>query len=295
VRQKLDEGYRLVITGSNASLLSRELGTHLTGRHIGRELYPFSFAEYCLFVNKKPGKKLLDEYLLRGGFPEYLKTNSPDVLRTLQYDILYRDIAVRYNVRDISSLLTLYTYLVTNAAQLVSPNKLVKVVNAKSATTVREYISYFENSYLMQQVPRFDWSAKKQSLAPKKIYIVDNGIIANTSLSFTRNTGALLENLVFMALRRLTADIFYYGDAKGECDFVVNPHGEKTVCIQVCVEMTLDNREREAAGLCRALDFFGLKEGLIVTRYQQDLILEGDKRIEVLPAWEAMGTLKKML
>ncbi|MDR2144355.1 MAG: ATP-binding protein [Treponema sp.] len=285
IRQKLDEGYQVAITGSNASLLSRELGTKLTGRHITKELFPFSYREYREFTGQTAGLPSLEKYLKRGGFPEYLKTGNRDILNQLQTDILYRDIAVRYRLRDVSSLKRLFIYLVSNPAQLVSPSKLLQMTGLRSPTTVLEYISYFELSYLIQLVPRFAWSVKKQSLAPKKVYVVDNGIIAAGSLSFTNNDGALLENFVYTVLREQTRDVFYFAGSVKECDFIVNPHG-KPLCIQVCDELTVDNRQREIQGLFEAMDFFEQSEGIIITRNERDIILENGKTVRVVPAWE---------
>jgi predicted AAA+ superfamily ATPase len=155
VRQKLDEGFQVILTGSNASLLSRELGSKLTGRHLSRELFPFSYREFLRFTGKDPGAASLDRYLGSGGFPEYLKTGNREILEQLQTDILYRDIAVRYGLRDSASLKQLYTYLVSNAAQLVSPSKLIHVAGVKSPSTILEYFSYLEASYLLALVPRF--------------------------------------------------------------------------------------------------------------------------------------------
>lgn len=285
IRQKLDEGYQVAITGSNASLLSRELGTKLTGRHITKELFPFSYGEYCEFTGQTAGLSSLEKYLEQGGFPEYLKTGDRDILSQLQTDILYRDIAVRYRLRDVSSLKRLFTYLVSNPAQLVSPSKLLRMTGLHSPTTVLEYISYFELSYLIQLVPCFAWSLKKQSLAPKKVYMIDNGIILTGSLSFTDNEGALLENFTYTVLRAQTRDLFYFAGPVKECDFIVNPHG-KPLCIQVCNELTADNRRRELQGLFGAMDFFGQSEGSIITRNERDSILEQGKKIRVIPAWE---------
>jgi len=286
VRQKLDEGFQLLVTGSNASLLSRELGTHLTGRHISKELFPFSYREFCAFVGQEAGSNSLGMYLEKGGFPEYLKTGNTDILTQLQSDILYRDIAVRYGLRDAASLRRLFVYLVSNPAQKISPSRLKQTAGVKSPTTVLEYVSYFEAAYLVSLLPCFAWSVKAQSLAPKKVYIVDPGIIKTSSLSFSSNKGALLENLVYNSLRTETTDIFYYSDKNEvECDFVLHPH-TCPCCIQVCWELTTDNQEREIHGLLEAMNFFNKKEGTILTYDTEDIILTGDKKISVIPVWK---------
>ncbi|GBR74594.1 ATPase [Candidatus Termititenax aidoneus] len=285
-RQKLDEGFQVLLTGSNAALLSRELGTKLTGRHITKELFPFSYREFLRFAGRQAGVKSLEQYLQTGGFPEYLKTKRPEMLNQLQQDILYRDIAVRYGLRDVASLKRLFVYLVSNAAHLVSPSKLTSVIGLRSHTTLLEYLSYFEEAYLLQLVPRFAWSVKKQNLAPKKLYVSDTGLLRSGSVSFTPDQGGLLENFVFNELRRRTRDIFYFADKTGECDFIVDPHGKNPLCAQVCLGLTLDNRDREISGLLAALDFFKSKRGVIITKDTRDVILRAGQRIEVVPAWD---------
>jgi predicted AAA+ superfamily ATPase len=292
VRQKLDEGFQLAITGSNASLLSRELGTRLTGRHISKELFPFSYKEFLSFSGLKTSSDSLSEYLEKGGFPEYLKTGNTDILAQLQSDILYRDIAVRYGIRDTASLRQLFVYLISNPAQLFSPSKLTGVVGVKSPTTVLEYISYFEAAYLIYLLPSFAWSVKAQSLSPKKVYIADTGLIKTGAVSFSNNYGALLENFVFNSLRIKNSvsgsslDIYYFaGKNGGECDFIINPRG-KPSCIQVCWELTHDNQDREINGLLEAMDFFNLNNGTIITFNTEDIIQTNGKKINVIPAWK---------
>jgi predicted AAA+ superfamily ATPase len=287
IRQKLDEGFQVLLTGSNASLLSRELGNKLTGRHISKELFPFSYREYLRFTGQAAGSQSLDAYLLQGGFPEYLKTGNTDIVAQLQRDILYRDIAARYGIRDAGSLHRLFGFLVSNAAQLVSPRRLTGTTGVKSPSTVLEYFSYFEAAYLIQLVPFFAWSAKAQSLSPKKLYISDLGIIRTGSLSFSPDFGALLENFVYNQLRTLGHDIFYFAGQTAECDFIVNPHSrDRLFCLQVCYELNPDNQDREIRGLMAALDSFDAAEGFIVTRDTQDMIIKDGKKIGVVPAWE---------
>jgi predicted AAA+ superfamily ATPase len=294
IRQKLDERYQVIAAGSNASLLSGELGTKLTGRHITKELFPFSYSEFLAFRQEPRNLHSLDEYLRQGGFPEYLKTGNADILVQLQTDILYRDIAVRHGIRDVASLKRLFTFLLSNTANLVSPSNLTRTIGVKSPSTILDYFSYFEAAYLVKLVPKFSWSAKAQALAPKKLYIVDSGLIHTGSLSFTKNSGALLENFVFQELKGVTDDIFYFSEKDGECDFIVHPHGragasseagaEAPLCIQVCRELTQDGEERELRGLTSALSYFNLSEGIIITADTEDEILQDGKKIHVIPA-----------
>jgi len=295
VRQKLDEGFQVFITGSNASLLSRELGTYLTGRHITHELFPFSYNEFIRFFSLEPGCESLSNYLEKGGFPEFLKTDNTSILTQLQSDILHRDIMIRYRIRDAASLQRLFVYLVSNASQLLSPSKLTRMVNVKSPTTVLEYISYLEAAYLVNFLPCFSWSVKSQNLSPKKAYIADTGIIKSLSFSFSENLGAILENFVFNSLRLTTpsSDMFYFkGKNGGECDFVLSPQTNPK-CIQVTWELNTNNQDREINGMLEALDFFNLDYGVIVTYDTEDIILTAGKKIDVIPAWKYACTSYK--
>jgi predicted AAA+ superfamily ATPase len=177
-------------------------------------------------------------------------------------------------------------YLVSNPAQKVSPSRLRQTTGVKSPTTVLEYISYFEAAYLVNLLPCFSWSVKAQSLAPKKVYIADPGIIKTSSVSFSGNKGALLENFIYNYLRSVTTDIFYYSDKNGgECDFIVKPH-EQPRCIQSCWDITAEDQEREINGLLAAMDFFDQKEGTILTYNTSDIVLTAGKKINVLPTWK---------
>jgi Predicted ATPase (AAA+ superfamily) len=204
----------------------------------------------------------------------------------LQTDILYRDIAVCHGIRDVASLKRLFTLLLSNAAHLVSPSKLLQPVGVRSPSTILEYFSYLEASYLVQLMPRFAWSAKSQSLSPKKLYVIDSGFIQTGSVSFSPDRGSLLENFAFLEFRRHTDDIYYFSERDRECDFVVHPHGGKPVCAQVCRELNSDNEERELSGLESAMEFFDLANGFILTANQTDTILRNGKTIHVVSAHE---------
>ncbi len=156
VRQKLDEGFKMVITGSNASLLSRELGTKLTSRHITKELFPFSYKEFIRFSKLKPSADSLLQYLRTGGFPEYVKQRASEILNHIFEDILIRDIAVRHNIRDARNLQRLALYLISNVGNLVTANRLKTLFEVGSTNTITEYnSSYLEDSYPLQTVPKF--------------------------------------------------------------------------------------------------------------------------------------------
>jgi len=285
VRQKLDEGFRVTVTGSNASMLSRELGTKLTGRHISKELFPFSYREFLGFKNLQADEKSLQKYMIIGGFPEFIKTNNTDSLTELFHDILNRDIIVRYGIRDARSLKNLAVYLVSNTGNLVTANKLQQSLNIKTAATVLEYFSFLEDAYLVNFMPKFSYSLKIQMVNPRKIYVIDPGIINVASTSFTEDKGHLLENLIYWELRRQGKELYYFNENKAECDFVVMKNEKLEQVIQVCYELLPENREREIRGLTVAMDFFKTDNGLIITYNQQDAFMYNGKRVEVLPAW----------
>jgi len=286
VRQKLDEGYQVLITGSNASLLSRELGTKLTGRHISKELFPFSFSEFVAFKSLSPGVEALDNYLNQGGFPEFLKTENTDVLRSLLDDILNRDIAVRYGIRDVRSLKRLAVYLISNAGNLVTASKLKQVLNIKTSATIMEYFSFFEYAYLVSFLPRFSYSLKARMINPRKVYIIDPGIISIASASLTEDKGRMLENLIYGHLRRKKFELFYFNEHGRECDFVVMQNSQVVQLIQVCFELNPENIVRERQGLKEAMDFFKTNKGTIITYNQTDRYIQDGVKIDVIPAWK---------
>ena len=286
VRQKLDEGFRIALTGSNASLLSRELGTKLTGRHISKELFPFSYREFLGFKTLQANESSLQKYIDTGGFPEFLKTNNTDILSELFHDILNRDIIVRHRIRDVRSLKSLAVYLVSNTGNLVTASKLQQSLNIKTAATVLDYFSFLEDTYLVNFMPKFSYSHKVQTINPRKIYVIDTGIIKIASTVFTENKGHLLENLIYWELRRQGKELYYFKEDNAECDFIVKKNEKIEQVIQVCYELSHENREREIRGIKEAMDFFKIDKGLIISFNQRDVFMHNGKRLEVLPAWE---------
>jgi predicted AAA+ superfamily ATPase len=282
VRQKLDEGYKIVVTGSNATLLSQELGTKLTGRHLQTELFPFSYNEFLRMDKVRESQKALELYMHKGGFPEFLKTQYPVVLQQLLDDILMRDIAVRYGVRDVTSLRRLAVYLISNIGKPVSATNLTSLFNIKAASTMLEYFSYLQNAYLVQFVPRFSYSLKTQIRNPRKVYVMDLGLFTHNSISFTEELGRRLENQVFLHYRQQGKELYYFSEKK-ECDFIVFDKGKVQEAVQVCYEINEDNLKRELNGLAEALDFFGLKTGSIITFNQDDVYHIDEKEIKLVP------------
>ena len=285
IRQKLDEEYRIIITGSNSTLLSKELGTKLTGRQISFELFPFSYPEYIKFKGLEYSEETISLYLKDGGIPEYVKTGIGSILNNLLEDILTRDIAVRYGIRDISSLKQIAVYLISNIGKPISAKSLLGMFDIKANSTVLEYFSYLENAYLLQFLPMFSYSLKTQIRNPRKVYAIDMGMFTENSIVFTEESGRRLENLVFLFLRQNYKQLYYFKD-KCECDFVAMHQGQVKELVQVCYNINDTNFDREYNGLSYAMDFFNQTEGIIVSFNQRDLFEKNGKRVRIIPAHE---------
>ncbi len=285
VRQKLDEGLQVVITGSNASLLSKELGTRLTGRHITQELFPFSYSEFLQFQQLSPRTDSLAKYMQTGGFPEFVKNGDDEQLATLFNDILIRDIVTRYGIKDTKSLHRLAQYLISNIGNRISATKLKQALSIGATSTVLSWFSHLELSYLVSFLPMFSHSTKAQLINPRKVYAIDLGLVNVVSSVLTEDAGRKLENLVFLHLRKKYTELYYF-DEKGECDFVAMKGGQAMELVQVCYELTADNLKRELNGLLAAMRFFGQQKATIVTFGGADHIVNEGFTVEVLPAYQ---------
>ena len=301
IRRIHDEGYKIYLTGSNAKLLSSELSTHLTGRYLKVELYPFSFKEFLDYKNA-PREKVLttsqkaevlnyfDAYLKNGGFPEYVVRGDQEILKQAYDDIVYKDIIARFGVREIKPFRELAAYLFSNLAKESNYNALAKMLGMKSVMTVRKFVGFLQESYLVFELFKYDHSLKKQFVSAKKIYVIDNGMRGSVAFSATDDRGRLLENMIFLELKRRGSDIYFYKNAH-ECDFIVKEKNKITQAIQITVRLTPENREREMAGVCSALDAFALAEGVLITEDQEETLRRGNFVIHVVPAWK--GLLEK--
>ena len=286
VHRKLEENYLVIVTGSNASLLSWELGTRLTGRHLDYEMFPFSFKEFCVLKKLRVNTNSFSKYLTQGGFPEAIKNESDEILQRLFDDILTRDIAVRHSIRDVRTLKILSLYLASNCGNLISGSKLSAQLGIKTNVTILEYLSYLEQCYLFFFVPKFNYSAKAQSVNPKKVYCIDTGMIQSVTLSSNADAGRMLENAVFIELRRRTKNIWYYSESSFECDFLYGHDSVPENAVQVCYELTSENREREVRGLVETCRKFPGVKPLIITFNQKDKISYDGMIIEAIPAVE---------
>jgi len=260
-RELIDNGYKLFITGSNASLLSRELGTKLTGRHLDIELFPFSFQEYLKFNNfdiesmgkiwtiteEAKVKRHLMKYLKKGGIPDELKYPESNIAEQIYADVLHRDVIVRHGIDSVAAIKELAFYLISNIARPLSYNKLRQQLMLGSVNTVKNFVSFLENSWLIGTINKFAYSVKTQQIAAKKIYGIDTGLIQKVAFKATSDTGRLLENLVFLELKRRKQSPYYYICATGgEVDFYLR---EENALIQVTQSLSEDstfNRDLKA-------------------------------------------------
>lgn len=286
VRSRIDTHNKVVVTGSNASMLSHELGTRMTGRHISHRLMPFSYSEFVGYKKLQAGEDSLNQYMQLGGFPAYLQTKRKELLSDLAVDVLYRDILVRYGLRDEQSLKNLMTLLMGNVGNLITGNKLTQTIRVKSAKTVLDYMAYMENAYLLFSVPRFSFSFRSQLVNPKKVYCVDLGLQSILSPSFSENRGHRLENLVFIELYRQGKELYYYNNNGHECDFVVCDNQKPVLLIQVCEEIMTDNQDREYGGLVAAMKELQVDKGVILTMNQSDMACVDGHSIETIPVWK---------
>ena len=285
IRTLLDNKKTVVITGSNASLLSKELGSKLTGRHLRYELFPFSFKEFLSFKDTKPSLNSFEEYLQSGGMPENVKLQNDMILQELFNDIIARDITVRYNLRNPKLVKEVALYLLSNVGKEFSFQKLRKMYDLGSVNTIISLIGYYEDSYLLFTVPQFDFSFRSRLVNAKKVYAIDTGLIKANSVSFSQDRGRMLENVVFIHLKRLSKEVFYF-KKDNECDFITRDAKKKLELFQVCFELNEDNKDREISGMLAAMDYTKQKTGIILTLDHTDELEFDKKIIYVKPVWK---------
>lgn len=301
VHRLYNEGNKVIVTGSNARMLSRELGTHLTGRYIAVEIYPFSFQEYLqlakvqleakdFYLTSKRAILLghFKEYLEKGGFPKYLQSSSTRYLSSLYDSIIFRDVMARNGLTNDKEMQELIFYLASNATKRITYTSLGKIVGIRHSETVKNYLEYIEQTYMIFQLMKYSLSVKVQMLNPKKIYFIDNAIVSRIGFNATDNMGVKLENIVFIELKRRGYDVFYHADKK-ECDFVVREGMRIMNAYQVTIVMNDEKtRKREIEGLMEAMNAYGLAEGYILTMEEKEELEIDGKQVHVLPTWEWM-------
>jgi len=305
VRRMYSAGFKFFITGSNARLLSKELATLLTGRHLQFSIFPFSFREALIFRKVDYGerayyltekraviKKHLSKYVKMGGFPEFLKYRKKEILQEYFNNIIDRDIAERYKVGNIRQVKNLARYLLTNTGNLSTYTGLKKVTEIKSVNTVIKYFAYLENTYLLFKVPFFSYSLKKQMLNPFKVYAVDNGLRNAVSFTFSKDAGRLFETAVAVELKIRDCDIYYWKNQVGaEVDFVIMKRRKVNQLIQVCYDIADGKvKKRELSALVKASRELKCANLLTITQdYEasEKVNWRGAKRtIKFIPLWK---------
>ncbi len=291
---------KFVLTGSTSALLKDAATTRLSGRYFATTIFPLSFQEYLEFTGlPKPSvlqkRQAASRYLQFGGFPrvvleedEFLKQ---ELLKNYFQTIYMKDIIFAHDVRSSKDVFDLLYFVLSNVGVPFSYNNIAKTLGI-SPDTVKEYISYAEQSYLLYIVARYDPSVRKQLANPRKIYCADAGLVNSISFKFSENRGRLMENLVFVTLAREQNEIFYHKGA-GECDFLVRKDRKISQATQVTLSLhDAAAKKRELKGLLEALNTYNLKEGLIVTEAEKETIEIEGKTIHVIPLYEWLEQAK---
>ncbi len=304
VRRMYDDNFKFFITGSNARLLSKELATLLTGRHLQFSILPFGFREFLSFYKfdlKKEDiylterrsliSKYFYEYLKNGGFPEYVKYNKIEILQEYFNDIIQRDIVERYNVKNIKQLKELARYLITNIGNLTTYNQLKKLSEIKSVNTVINYLSYLKNAYLLFKVPYFSYSLKKQAANPFKVFVIDVGLRNAISFKFSKDLGKAYECIVAIELKRRNKEFYYWKNIQHEeVDFVIKENKVKHL-IQVCYDISdINTKKRELKALIKASKELKCNNLLVITEDYESEEKHAGRKVKFIPLWKWLLT-----
>ena len=294
-------GKNLVITGSNAKMLSSEMATALTGKYLKVEMLPFSLEEFFdwnkLDLSKlnheqqADASALMDDYLRNGGYPEVVASRqlTRTYLDTLFDSIVWKDVAKRHSVRNVTDLNDLALYLVSNFCNPVSANELTEELGFSSVNTTKKFMDYLHEPYLFYYLPRYNNKLKLMKKAPRKVYVVDNGFVAAKAFSLSDNLGRLLENQVFVELLRQGYDtdktMFYYRSRNDkEVDFVLRQGTHIGQLVQVCYDMNNAKTEkREVDSLLECAEELNCRNLVIVTNSEERIVEKDGYRIEVVP------------
>ncbi|MBO7322065.1 MAG: ATP-binding protein [Bacteroidales bacterium] len=297
-------GKNLVITGSNARMLSSEMATVLTGKYLQVEMLPFSLEEFFdwnkLDLHKLKQEDitnsfvLTDDYLRNGGYPEVVASRplTRSYLDTLFDSIIWKDVAKRHNVRNVTDLNNLAIYLVSNFCNPVSANDLTTELGFSSVNTTKKYMDYLHEPYLFYYLSRYNNKLKLMKKAPRKVYVVDNGFVAAKAFSLSDNLGRLLENQVFIELLRRGYDIektiFYYRSRNDkEVDFVLRKGTHIERLVQVCYDMSNPKTEkREVDSIIECAQELKCNNLIIITYNEKRTIEKDGYKIDVIPISE---------
>jgi predicted AAA+ superfamily ATPase len=297
-------GYNLIITGSNARMLSQEMATVLTGRYIPIAMYPFSLPETLQWYDIDPiniplesSAKVIsiqDDYLRLGGYPEIIKTRAlaQSYLSTLYDSILLKDVAKRHKIRNTEGLYNLAGYLLANFCNLITANDITNEFGLKSVTTTQKFLNYLHEPYLFFYLQRFNNKLKVMKKAARKVYVVDNGFVSTTAFNISENLGRLLENQVFVELIRQGYDtentLFYYRSRNDkEVDFVTRKGVKVEKLIQVCYDLTSEKtRRREIDALIEVAGELKCQTLQIISYQHKETIEEKSFTIQVIPFME---------
>lgn len=299
-------GYNLVLTGSNAKLLSKELSTALTGRHIPVQILPFSFKEFLqakkytvpLAELSLPREKarflgLLKSYVTDGGYPEVVVKglDASGYLGVLFDSVLFKDVVKRHKVRFSGAIDNLGSYLINNVASPYSLRKLTNVLSFRSGVTLEKYLGYLIEAYMVFSLNRYSHKAGERIRSPKKVYVVDNGFVGAKAVRHSPDSGALMENLVFTELVKRdlepNRDFFYYKTRNNrEIDFVIKRGTEVEELVQVVYEVNFDTEQREIKALVEASHELHVKKLTVLTWDEKKQVEKGDVMINFIPLWE---------
>jgi predicted AAA+ superfamily ATPase len=292
------ENVKIFVTGSNASLLSSEISTALTGRNRQIVTWPFSLREFLTMKgviidaktfykrqNKVEIKRLFGEYLEAGGFPEVLKIGDTTLLEQYYKDIIYRDVITRHGFKNIKELKELSLFLAANPGTIQSYKNMQRIIGVKSQNTVKNYLEALNDVYLFFSMDLFDYSLKRQIYNPSKIYCIDAALSNSISFKFSRNIGHIYENIVFLELLRRNREPYYWKSKKGrEVDFVIREGLNITEAIQVCFSLEDEKiRQREMQALIEVKDELRAEHLTVITDDEES---SGQGEINIIPLWK---------
>lgn len=295
------EDAKIFVTGSNSTMLSSEISTALTGRNRQVVNWPFSFREFLILKGystdeknlyrrekKAEIKRLFNEYLRLGGFPEVLKIQDTSLLEQYFKDIIYRDVIARYSIRNTREIKELTLFLASNIGTVQSYKNLKDLIGVRSLNTVKNYLEILSNVFLFFYIDMFAYSIKRQIYNPSKVYCIDTALSRSVSFEFSRNIGHIYENLVFLELKRRNEDVYYWKSKRGkEVDFILKEGSTISKAIQVTTSLSDRKvKEREVQSLIDAKEELKPRQLIILTEDEEGTETIEDTEIKILPLWK---------